>query len=464
MAGIGFELKKLFEKRGLFASIRAYGYAAAVCTGPMLLSIAMLAGVRQLSEMMGVQSEQQDFLNCMLSYTLIASLLLSSIFTMVTTRYTADMLYQRQYRRVLPSLYGSLAVSLAAGFVLYGMFLLFSGIEPVYILLCLILFCVLMVVWNQIQYIMAIKDYKSILAAFSVSSVLAVVCGYLIGLVAENTIAALMSGVIIGYGVMMVWNFYLLHGYFPEGEGNIFEFLLWISRYPKLLCIGSFTTIGLFGHIIIMWCSPAGVNIRGLFYAVPSYDVPALFAFLSTLITTVNFTTSLEVRFYPYYRQYFNLLNDRGTLADLQRAEEDMFTVLKQELFYLAIRQVYATILFIVIGGPVFVSRNTGFNEIFMGTFSTLCIGYALYAIANSMMMVQLYFADDTGAFYSSLVFMLTANAATVYFLSYDYRFYGFGFLAGALVMYVTAWARLMSYTRKLDFHILCSQPMKPAK
>lgn len=56
MAGIGFELKKLFEKRGLFASIRAYGYAAAVCTGPMLLSIAMLAGVRQLSEMMGVQT------------------------------------------------------------------------------------------------------------------------------------------------------------------------------------------------------------------------------------------------------------------------------------------------------------------------------------------------------------------------------------------------------------------------
>ena len=27
MAGIGFELKKLFNRRGLFASFRAYGYA-----------------------------------------------------------------------------------------------------------------------------------------------------------------------------------------------------------------------------------------------------------------------------------------------------------------------------------------------------------------------------------------------------------------------------------------------------
>lgn len=27
MAGIGFELKKLFRRKGLFATLRAYGYA-----------------------------------------------------------------------------------------------------------------------------------------------------------------------------------------------------------------------------------------------------------------------------------------------------------------------------------------------------------------------------------------------------------------------------------------------------
>ncbi|MFR4710862.1 MAG: exopolysaccharide Pel transporter PelG [Blautia wexlerae] len=32
MAGIGFELKKLFSRRGLFASFRAYGYAGIICT------------------------------------------------------------------------------------------------------------------------------------------------------------------------------------------------------------------------------------------------------------------------------------------------------------------------------------------------------------------------------------------------------------------------------------------------
>lgn len=37
MAGIGFELKKLFRRKGMLAGLRAYGYAGIICTGPMLL-------------------------------------------------------------------------------------------------------------------------------------------------------------------------------------------------------------------------------------------------------------------------------------------------------------------------------------------------------------------------------------------------------------------------------------------
>ena len=41
MAGIGFELKKLFHRKGLVAMVRAYGYAGVICTGPMLLGILL---------------------------------------------------------------------------------------------------------------------------------------------------------------------------------------------------------------------------------------------------------------------------------------------------------------------------------------------------------------------------------------------------------------------------------------
>ena len=58
----------------------------------------------------------------------------------------------------------------------------------------------------------------------------------------------------------------------------------------------------------------AGEQVKGLFYGAPSHDVPALIAFLTILITTVNFVVSVEVNFYPKYRNYYSLFNDGGTI------------------------------------------------------------------------------------------------------------------------------------------------------
>lgn len=44
MAGIGFELKKLFRCKGMLAGLRAYGYAGIICTGPMLLGVLLQGG------------------------------------------------------------------------------------------------------------------------------------------------------------------------------------------------------------------------------------------------------------------------------------------------------------------------------------------------------------------------------------------------------------------------------------
>lgn len=64
MAGIGFELKKLFKRRGLFAAFRAYGYAGVVCTGPMLLGIVLLLGVMYLCDTTGASRQERELLVC----------------------------------------------------------------------------------------------------------------------------------------------------------------------------------------------------------------------------------------------------------------------------------------------------------------------------------------------------------------------------------------------------------------
>lgn len=135
MAGIGFELKGLFKKKGVIALFRAYGYAGIITTGPMILGIVLLLGVMLLAKSAGLAKQEQDLLVCMVTYALLASLTVTSFFSMVNTRYIADMLYEERHDAVLASFFGVCGILLVAGGILYGVFLCFAGISLVYIIL-----------------------------------------------------------------------------------------------------------------------------------------------------------------------------------------------------------------------------------------------------------------------------------------------------------------------------------------
>lgn len=465
MAGIGFELKKLFQKNGIFALLRAYGYAGAVCAGPMLLGIALLLGVHYISGTVGLDRMGQNMLTCMITYSLLSSMIITNSFGMITTRYTADCLYEGKPHMVMPSFYGSISLMMTVGGLLYGLFLFMTDIPVVYGLLNYILFEELIIVWTEMNYLTAIKDYKGILLAFLVSLVMGLAAGYILTCVFHFEVKlTLLSCVCATYEVMAIWYYVLLLGYFPAGEGNRLKFLKWLWKYPSLFFCGLFVSIGMFAHILLMWGSDIGVRIHGLYYMAPQYDVPALAAFLSTLITTINFVTSVEVNFYPKYRTYYSLFNDEGVLADILQAEKEMRITLQDELSYTATKQVFVTIIFIVLGTIVLPLLPLGFNEEMLGIFRVLCLGYAFYAIGNSIMLMSLYFADNKGACFSAMVFALGSVAATLFIMRLPVRYYGFGFVAGAALFTITAALRLWYYQRRIRFYVLCSQPLVEKK
>ena len=459
MAGIGFELKRLFSKKGLFALIRAYGYSGVICTGPMLLGMVLLMGVRLIAVYGGVEKNGQELLVCMITYTLLASLLVTNCLSMVTTRYVADMLYGGQDDKVMPSFYGSTAIMFVGG-IFYGIFLIFSGVGPVYQLCCLILFMELIVVWTQINYLTAVKDYKGIFLTFVVAVAGALAAGYMFVMLGGEPVVSLMAAVIIGYGIMAVWYYKLLIEYFPRGNGSSLEFLRWLDKYPQLAWIGIFIGIGLFAHLVLMWASPLGVQVKGLFYAAPGYDVPALFAFLSILITTINFVTSVEVNFYPKYRVYFELYNKGGTLVDIMRAEEELIGVLFRELGYTFTKQFFASVVFIVGGTFLIPALPFGFTEEMLGIYRVLCVGYAFYACGNCIMLMTLYFSDNAGALCSTMVYGICSVLGTLATMKGDARYYGFGFLLAGVIFTAVAMVRLWYYVRKLSFYVISRQPL----
>lgn len=460
MAGIGFELKKLFRKKGVLNSAKAYGYATVICAGPMLLGVLLLLGIMALCSYFEVPKDERELLICMITYTLLASVTITSFFSMVVTRYVADMLFEEKKRAIMPSFWGSTVVMMSLGGLLYGIFLLFSGATLLQGILCFILFEELIIVWNAMSYLTTIKDYKGIFLAFAACVVLTFVTGALLLQLRTVRIEVLLLSVTIGYGVMMVWEVVLLHNYFPNSSLGAFTFLRWIDEFLPLALSGLFMNIGMFAHLVILWFSEIGICVHGLFYGAPWHDVPALLAFMTALITTVNFVVSVEVNFYPKYRNHYSLYNDKGTIEDIKLSEKEMLETLKMELFYTSLKQLLFTAACIALGGYLLDWLPLGFNEVMRGYFRTLCVAYGIYAIGNMVMLILLYFTDYKGACFCTGLFAVTTIAGTLISLRFSYVYYGFGFLIGAMIFAVTVCLRLDYFTKRLPYYILSVQPL----
>jgi uncharacterized membrane protein len=461
MAGIGFELKRLFGKKGLILNLRANLYASMVVAGPALLGVGLLVGLNWLAYLAGSPRHDRDLVVVVVTYSILFPLLLTSFLSFVLTRYVADMMYENKLQRVLPSMYGAISLCLVVGALAWAVFLSVSGLPFRYAVFSWMLFCEAVVVWVQMSYVNAAKDYRSAFLGFALGTLLGLFSGYLlIWLLHVEVVLALLLAVCIAYGVMVMSYTVVLHGYFPVGSGSSLRFLEWIDKYRSLILVGFFTIAGLFAHLLVMWTSPWGVQVVGLFYHAPAHDIPALLAMFTTLVTTVGFVTSVEVTFYSKYRLYYSLLNEGGSLSDIDKAKQEMAVVLKQELFYLAQIQMAVEIIVIALAGTILPRLNMGFTPPMIGLFRVLCVGYGLYAMGNSMLLFLLYLSNYRDAMLASAVLFIVNTVGTAITTRLPEYFYGFGFVAAGLCFFIAAWIRLAASINRLDYEIFCKQPI----
>lgn len=460
MAGIGFELKRLYSKKGLFAALRATGYSTAVCVGPMILGIVLQLGIMMECIFFGKSTHDRELIICMNTYSLLFSLIVTSVFSMIVTRFLADMLFTEHTETVLPSFFGTNAITLTVGGILYAVFLTVSGTSFSRNFFVWCYFMELIVCWNSQSYLTAIKEYRGIFISYVLSIVVCLAVSALTMWLDLETVGSTIFSLCLGYGVMMIYDFVLIYRRFPDSGVSPFMFLRWMDKYKKLAMIGFCTTVGVFSHMLIIWMSPLQVVVDGLWVGAPFHDVPALLAFLTIIMTTVNFVVSVEVNFYPKYRDYYALFNNKGTIRDILRVEDEMLQVLRSELWYTALKQLFFTAAAISLGEFILNYLPLGFNDLMHGYFRTLCVAYGIYAVANTMLMILLYFTDYTGALRASVLFAVFTTLGTLLSLLFDMKYYGFGFLLGCAVFFFYTTFRLDYYTRQLRYFVLAAQPI----
>ena len=251
---------------------------------------------------------------------------------------------------------------------------------------------------------------------------------------------------------------YLLLKYYPAGRSSLLGFIAWLSETPDLLATGFLSMAGAFIHIILMWFSPLGESVTGVYRQASLFDSAAFFAYLVTMPTNINFIISVEVNFYTAYRRYFTAITDGGTMPEIQIARQQMERSMWQEIGNLIVVQIFAMVLYMLFMRYFLVL--IGFTADMLHMFRIMCIGYSLYCIGISLMMLQLYFNDRRGAMWTALAFFTFNGLGTLLSIRLGTLFYGAGVIVGGLAMYAVAFPRLSGYVRKIDYNVYCSQPV----
>lgn len=459
MAGVGFELKKLFKKKGsFFHLLKAYSVSAIVTEGPLLLNIILLFALRLMLNLFGASYAVQELYLVTTTYIMTFSLGSANTVLMFISRFISDCIYEKRRKDILPSFFTTIFWMLLILGPVFGIYI-FSLDKPLlHKMLNLLQFLVMLIVWIQMAYLSAIKKYLLVLLGFIAATLGSISFSLIFLFAGMEALTAVFTASLIGYLILLILYTKEMIQYFPMGEVNLFLLFPHLDKYKDLLLTGFLITVGMYGHTIVFWFSEYSTKVMDYMAYCMKYDISNYFASLTILPFMVTFVVSMEVDFYEAYRKYFDTILNEGTYDDIKAERRNLTKTLFRELAHVFEMQFFIEIICITFLANLL--SVLGFDLEMLVIYRYLCIGYCFYVLAKSVIIILMYFDSRIGALKVSAVFAVTSVAFSIATLFFGIESYGLGFVAALAVTALYGIITLKKYIEHLEFHVFCSQPL----
>ncbi|WP_341322820.1 exopolysaccharide Pel transporter PelG [Solibacillus sp. FSL H8-0523] len=460
MAGIGFELRKLYRKQGLVNSLQAYAYSTMTTIGPMILCLILVFVQQILMKQHGVTFLENELFIATLAYCFVFSIILTSGITLLITRYIADCIYEKNYTYILNAYYGSLFFVLPVAAIIAGIFLFSLDESFFYKAVAYLFFVELVVIWTQNVFMSALKDYKRIFRSFAFAVLLSIIVSFLLfKLTTLSPVIIALLGMDVGFASIIIFSAFHFEHVFPSSQNNrYFAYFSIAKRYPSIFISGVLLYSGVYIHNLVYWfLSDSPTIVAGQYYLMPFYDVPVFYAYLSVLPSLIFFVVIIETDFYERFLSYYKNITEGGTYESVQTAKKKMQRVLIKRMGFLAEVQLLFTALAIAVG--ILYLSKIGFTMEQLDVFITLCLAYFFFILMFVAFHLLMYFDDRKGILILSGVFVLLC--ATCTYFSMQLALHGMGLFIAAFISLCAVLLRLSYITKNIDYFTYCPQPVQ---
>ena len=459
MAGIGFELKKIYGRKTLASNLWGTLYATMLTIGPTILSAVLMLVLNFLLNSSGLTVLESRFFIASTTYAFLVGLLISSFFSTPVSRYIADCIYLGKESDIFPSAFGVLTFSTVISGIVMALLCACiydhspDGVPISFLAVYYFLGVLVTAAYNLMIYASALKHYKELTFSFILGLFLAVAV-YLAcdrWLEVNKVTAACMALACCFFVVVFALVFQCVKA-FGVPRGQYFAFLTYFRQYPKLVVGNVSYMLGLYCPAVIYWFFSGLGEQVSIFRTAPSFDMAMFLAFAVNIPSLVIFVVKVETAFYEKFVLYISALNN-GTLYMIRKERSVMTRALLQELFFVYEVQLIITVILVCLVSVFFPFLNASLQMLHM--FVMLSLGICTVFCMYFTIVVFYYFSDYGGACMSSLVFLVvTLLGAVAAVLESD--FYPLPLLVGGLCGWIASFLLLRRRMEKLDSFLMC--------
>lgn len=458
MAGIGVRLNQIFEKESLFSDLIGFGYSTMVTVAPMFLVIGNIMLMGKVLGISDVSYAPRELFSSTILYIFIFSLLTTSPFSAVFSRYMADVIYDEHYEDILPCFYIGMLFHMIPSFLIGVPFclheVLVGKLGVLYVFTGFCGYMALVLVFYEMLYLSVCKDYKEISVFFFVGMAAAFVCAWLLRYVFSLPVTdCMLAGLVAGLIVIACEEYALIKRYFKKNSGRYFQVLGHFKKYWLLVPTNFLYILGLYIHNFVFWTTDLKMTVADSFVSAPAYDMASCIAMFTNISATVILISRLEMKFHEKYKGYSEaVIGGRG--VDIRAAQKRMFRQLASELMTLArIQFIISVIVFLLC---VIFLPQYGFSGLVMQIYPCLAAGYFILFLMYSAIIFLFYYNDLTGAVMTSTTFVLVTFLGSIFATRLSATWYGSGVVAGALLGWCVAYFRLRWVERHMEEHVFC--------
>ena len=458
MAGIGFELKKMFRKTGIFNTLRGVAYSTLTTVGPMIMVILTIIIIQILFDYNALPYGERDLLSAGILYVFVFSLLVTSPVSAVLSRYVADRIFEKNDDAILSSYYVGLALCAVAGaaiavpFCLWGVYR--GGIDPWFLFLLYLMFALLCMVFFTMSYISILKEYRRIASAFFVGMLIVFAITFVLTQwVGMSLSYAMLYAFNAGYWFIGFRLYTLLRLFVPHHSTGYRYAFSYFGKHKMLFAANLLYTLGLYLHNFVFWNSSLQVVVSDTFFIAPAYDLASCLGMFTNISFMVAFVVKIETNFYDKYHTYCHMLVG-GNKNDINNAKKQMFLTLTEDLTRVIKLQALFTSCFILFSYILFPA--IGMGGMVSAIYPTLSVSYITVFVSYAFVVMLYYFNDETFAALSTLAFAAGVLGGALFARTLVPELYGLGLFIGSLCGFTVSILRLSYLYNHLDEHIFC--------